>query len=384
MHILKRVSVRGRATHIITQNENGPCPLIAVCNTLMLSGVSAAGQMLHERLCNAHSVSSRSLADWLAEYLLSSCDRILETDEFEAFDAACALLTRLHAGLNVDPRFQSVDDFAWGDERHLFGLLGVRLVHGWILDPQDAQQQKLRGISYNQLTDQLVALAESTSKRRDSSDSSDSSLEYKAEFRHAVEARFNEWSTRQYTDNQHLYEIGHTAREEQRSRIREEVDGASIPLHNTHTLVALLVTHTRLLTATCAHPLAHSHMRLPLCSYRRAHALVRMPSYSCPVARAPVCHRPVLHSSTMSGSSPVEACTTMRHSLPALARALGTRWQVVVWSPRARCRRAPRLATAAPVAAATLMAAAATAIASAVARWTGHWQSGGSSPPPLR
>lgn len=48
--------------------------------------------------------------------------------------------------------------------------------------------------------------------------------EHTAEFIAAVEERFNEWSTTMYASNTYLHEIGSTAREEQRDRIRAALE----------------------------------------------------------------------------------------------------------------------------------------------------------------
>ena len=33
---LKRISIRGRSVPVVMQNENGPCPLLAIANVLLL------------------------------------------------------------------------------------------------------------------------------------------------------------------------------------------------------------------------------------------------------------------------------------------------------------------------------------------------------------
>ena len=47
---------------------------------------------------------------------------------------------------------------------------------------------------------------------------------YSAAFNAAVEQRFQEWSTAMYANNSFLHEIGATARQEQRDRIRDELE----------------------------------------------------------------------------------------------------------------------------------------------------------------
>jgi hypothetical protein len=50
------------------------------------------------------------------------------------------------------------------------------------------------------------------------------SMTYSAEFLAELDARFNEWSTRQYATSSYLAEIGATARQEQRERIRDSLE----------------------------------------------------------------------------------------------------------------------------------------------------------------
>ena len=46
---------------------------------------------------------------------------------------------------------------------------------------------------------------------------------HSADFDAAVEMRLQEWSTQMYAQNPHLHEIGRTAREEQRDRVRDQL-----------------------------------------------------------------------------------------------------------------------------------------------------------------
>ena len=60
---------------------------------------------------------------------------------------------------------------------------------------------------------------------------------YTDAFNEAVEERFNAWSTSMYTSNTYLQEIGATARQEQRDRIREQLErewlAARLPVYET-------------------------------------------------------------------------------------------------------------------------------------------------------
>lgn len=72
------------------------------------------------------------------------------------------LLPKLGSGLDINVRFDSCQSFEFTRELSVFDVFPrVRLVHGWLVDPQDARLAvALAGLSYNQLVDQLVRTAE--------------------------------------------------------------------------------------------------------------------------------------------------------------------------------------------------------------------------------
>lgn len=62
---LKRITFHGREVPIVVQNENGPCPLLAIANTLLLRGMLTLP-------VNSPNVSLERLMQMVAEYLLDS------------------------------------------------------------------------------------------------------------------------------------------------------------------------------------------------------------------------------------------------------------------------------------------------------------------------
>ncbi|EST06847.1 Aminotransferase, class IV [Kalmanozyma brasiliensis GHG001] len=154
---LKDIFWRGRECKIITQNQNGPCSLIALCNILLLRGE------LQITPPDRPVVSYSYLSQLLAEHLLTK----VGTEGFggEGLEAALSTLPRTQYGLDVDVGFNSITSFAataandgGAGELALFRLCGVPLVHGWLPDPADAptfQAVQAAG-SYNKATDILV------------------------------------------------------------------------------------------------------------------------------------------------------------------------------------------------------------------------------------
>ena len=150
---LKDIYWRGVERKIITQNANGPCSLIALCNVLLLRGE------LIITPADRPAVSYSYLSSLLGEYLLTRP----ETESAGVdLTAALSILPRTQYGLDVNVRFDSVDSFtpsltgndanvvAHGTkegsaatpatgELALFRLCNVKLVHGWLPDPADPE-----------------------------------------------------------------------------------------------------------------------------------------------------------------------------------------------------------------------------------------------------
>uniref|UniRef100_A0A0K0CXY0 Ubiquitin carboxyl-terminal hydrolase n=1 Tax=Angiostrongylus cantonensis TaxID=6313 RepID=A0A0K0CXY0_ANGCA len=100
---------------IVTQNLNGPCPLISVVNVLVLRGSAT--------LPRTSYVTRDALTHLVADSLL----------------------------LKV---FRNVTDFEFTPALSLFDLLRVNLYHGWLPDPQFVEIT-IGGLTYNQVVEQI-------------------------------------------------------------------------------------------------------------------------------------------------------------------------------------------------------------------------------------
>ncbi|KAF9352038.1 hypothetical protein BGX26_010080, partial [Mortierella sp. AD094] len=132
---------------IITQNENGPCPLLALCNTLILQGKVAIQPY------DRPSVSYDHLLELLADYLLNEDPSETTTSSSSTgqrtgtraenekvksrleIESALRLLPHLEHGLDVNVFFKSIRGFEPTAELGLFHTFGVELVHGWVVSP---------------------------------------------------------------------------------------------------------------------------------------------------------------------------------------------------------------------------------------------------------
>ncbi|KAI7854024.1 hypothetical protein BDC45DRAFT_509624 [Circinella umbellata] len=191
---------------IITQNENGPCPLVAICNVLFLRGD------LEIRPPDREMVTFEYLIERLGDYLLNhgpntssnnnATDESKRSDhqpqqegkqeeqhavvssptQYEApiemdridsrqstaeyvltyrynLDAALSILPNLQTGLDVNVRFSSIRGFEPTAELAMFDLFDVDLVHGWLVDPQDQITYKIvaeKCGSYNSVVELVV------------------------------------------------------------------------------------------------------------------------------------------------------------------------------------------------------------------------------------
>ena len=159
---VKRVSFLGRKdVPIICQNENGPCPLLAIANVLLLRNAIAL-----QGSPDRSEVSTAELMSLLAARLLDVNDKATSRDEMvrqnqeQNLNDAMAVLPTLATGLDVNVRFRHPLDFEFTAELAVFDLLDVTLCHAWVAGPEHAAARDAIGArSYNQLMERLVELA---------------------------------------------------------------------------------------------------------------------------------------------------------------------------------------------------------------------------------
>jgi len=150
-----------RASPILVQNANGPCPLVALVNALTLTTpADQPNTVLVETLRSREQVSLGLLLDAVFEELMrrTQPDATLP-DPAELYD----FLTGLHTGMNVNPRFVPTPEvleafkrtslthlpaserdaahvpgtFEHTREMSLYATFGVPLIHGWLPPPSD-------------------------------------------------------------------------------------------------------------------------------------------------------------------------------------------------------------------------------------------------------
>ncbi|CAN0036063.1 unnamed protein product [Scytosiphon promiscuus] len=176
---IKRVRFFGRKVPILCQNENGPCPLLAIANVLLLqSNIS-----IHPDLSE---ISFNELTQLVAGFLLDSNpphqDMRINVNQQTQLDSVIKLLPRLQYGLDVNVRFNNVRGFEFTEEMAAFDMSGITLLHGWLLDPEDTHTAEvLKEMSYNQLVEKLLDFrsmtAEAPGRREQGSSTAEVGLE---------------------------------------------------------------------------------------------------------------------------------------------------------------------------------------------------------------
>jgi hypothetical protein len=175
---LKRIKYNCKFIRILCQNENGPCPLLAIANVLILKNTIALKTLsdkikasyLVQELINYLKIEEEK---WLQLNPILDEDSELEVERKRALmwrhreqlDCVSSLLPSLLYGLDVNVKFSNVDAFEYTQELSVFDAFNIRLFHGWCVnvDPftqtdADAELCRIiRGRSYNELMNQLVA-----------------------------------------------------------------------------------------------------------------------------------------------------------------------------------------------------------------------------------
>ncbi|XP_038624192.1 ubiquitin carboxyl-terminal hydrolase MINDY-1 isoform X2 [Tachyglossus aculeatus] len=159
-YCVKWISWKGEQTPIITQNANGPCPLLAIMNVLFL-------QWKVKLTPQKEVVMSDELMAHLGDCLLSIKPQekaeVLQLNFQQNVSDAVTVLPKLATGLDVNVRFTGVTDFEYTPECSVFDLLGIPLYHGWLVDPQSPEVASAVGkLSYNQLVEKIIACKHSS------------------------------------------------------------------------------------------------------------------------------------------------------------------------------------------------------------------------------
>uniref|UniRef100_A0A8B9PCV3 Ubiquitin carboxyl-terminal hydrolase n=1 Tax=Apteryx owenii TaxID=8824 RepID=A0A8B9PCV3_APTOW len=159
-YCVKWITWKGERTPIITQSENGPCPLLAIMNILFL-------QWKVKLPPQKEVITSDELMAHLGDCILSikpqEKSEGLQLNFQQNVNDTMMVLPKLSTGLDVNVRFTGVSDFEYTPECIVFDLLNVPLYHGWLVDPQSPEVVQAVGkLSYNQLVEKIITCKHSS------------------------------------------------------------------------------------------------------------------------------------------------------------------------------------------------------------------------------
>lgn len=144
---------------ILVQNQNGPCPLLALLNALVLRAEPNTQPPIIKALRTREQISLGLLIEALFDEL-TTC--LGPHEEFPDIEALTQFLTMLHTGMNVNPRLtlviihslrslstprtrlilnqeteDSLGTFLQTPDIRFYSTFGIPLIHGWIASWSD-------------------------------------------------------------------------------------------------------------------------------------------------------------------------------------------------------------------------------------------------------
>ncbi|XP_074660398.1 ubiquitin carboxyl-terminal hydrolase MINDY-1-like [Tubulanus polymorphus] len=151
---IKNMTFNSKKLPIITQNENGPCPLLAIMNILLLKEKIKLPAMME-------IITSEQLMEYLGDYVFEQIPKNISEDAQLNFEQnmhdAMAVFHKLQTGLDVNVKFNGISSFEYTSEHIIFDLLSIPMYHGWLVDPQSPEVVCAVGnCSYNQLVEKII------------------------------------------------------------------------------------------------------------------------------------------------------------------------------------------------------------------------------------
>ncbi|KAM3927585.1 ubiquitin carboxyl-terminal hydrolase MINDY-2 [Leptodactylus fuscus] len=156
---IKWIRWKEQNTPIVTQNENGPCPLLAIMNVLLLAWKVKLPPMME-------IITAEQLMEYLGDYILEAKPKEISEAQRLNYEQnmsdAMEILHKLQTGLDVNVKFTGVRVFEYTPECIVFDLLDIPLYHGWLVDPEIAEVVTAVGnCSYNQLVEKIISCKQS-------------------------------------------------------------------------------------------------------------------------------------------------------------------------------------------------------------------------------
>lgn len=207
-----------RTSPILTQNLNGPCPLLALVNALVLSTPAGIDTALVETLRTREQVSLGLLLDAVFDELMSG-RRGDAAQELPDVSDLYKFLLALHTGLNVNPMFVPDAEATHGNtalanrpgakaggfentsDMRLYRTFDVPLIHGWLPEIGTEAYQAFERVAKSYETSQYVQFQEEEldAKLQSGQPLTDSEQQMFTDI-HAIKEFLSRWPT-QLTDH---------------------------------------------------------------------------------------------------------------------------------------------------------------------------------------
>ncbi|KAK2763244.1 hypothetical protein FQN54_009880 [Arachnomyces sp. PD_36] len=128
-----------RESPVLVQNKNGPCPLLALVNGLVIRAAPNTNPPIVRALQTREKISLGLLTEALFDEL-TSCHR--PEDQLPDIEALSSFLLMLHTGMNVNPKLTTDHDtpgkFLETSDIKLYSTFKLSLIHGWLASPTTA------------------------------------------------------------------------------------------------------------------------------------------------------------------------------------------------------------------------------------------------------
>eukprot|EP00919_Chromeraceae_sp_WS-2016_P044457 GHVR01106078.1.p1 GENE.GHVR01106078.1~~GHVR01106078.1.p1 ORF type:complete len:188 (-),score=54.26 GHVR01106078.1:71-634(-) len=159
---IKRIKFLGSTRSILTQSVNGPCPLLAISNVLLLRN-----QL--DIPIDQKYVTFEQLVTCVANLILTFNKGRRDDPNFTVAAASSLdVLPKLNYGLDVNCCFSDCKTFEYTGEVAIFDLLDITLLHGWVVSTDEYNiynniyniniYNAVYGLYYNQITQNIVKL----------------------------------------------------------------------------------------------------------------------------------------------------------------------------------------------------------------------------------
>ena len=158
----------GRKVNILLQNKNGPCPLIAIANILLLQGKIKLWENIAQKLedvsdINFTLVEVEEVIHLVAEAIIYEHDKQSRAfEDNEPIAEVLDLLPKLQEGLDLNVIFTNSTSFEFTREISVFDSLRIFLYHGWLPDERPGSRLDeemycaVKDLSYNHLVFKIV------------------------------------------------------------------------------------------------------------------------------------------------------------------------------------------------------------------------------------